>query len=169
MLFIIVGICFAACSDDTASTYSTKSPVQCHFLVVQYAELFSVMDNFGQYATIRQSGAQLKMKGPASETTYNMTADQKYFKLGMGGLIVGTTYNGEYRAYDLSCPNCDRVEKRLTIDDKGMARCGNCKISYNMNYDGVINEVPQPCIHTSPRGLLRYRIMYDGQYVNIYN
>jgi len=168
-LFAVVGICLNACSDDTTSTYSTKNPVQCDFLVVQYAELFNVIDNYGQYATMRQSGAQLKMKGPVSENTYTLLETQKYFKFGLGGLIVGTTYSGEYRAYDLSCPNCYRVDKRLTIDDNGMAKCSNCKIVYNMNYDGALHEVPDNCIHSNPRGLLRYRIVYDGQYVHVYN
>ncbi len=165
----IVGISFSACSDDTTSTYSNKNPVRCDFFVLQYKELFDVINNNGQFATIRKSAAQLKMKSAVNETTYNMEAAQKYFQFGLGGLIVGTTYAGEYRAYDLSCPNCNRAEKRMTIDDNGYAKCGNCKISYNLNNDGIITDVPKECIHSNPRSLLRYKIAYDGQYVHIYN
>lgn len=160
-----------SCDDETTSTYSKKDPVNCSFSVLQYTELFNVIGNFGQFASIRPSGATLIMQSSASKTTYNRDATQKYFYFGLGGLIVGTNYEGEYRAYDLACPNCNRVDKRLTVTDDGYAKCSskNCHITYNLNQNGIISEVPEENVHDKPRGLLRYRITYDGQYIHVYN
>ncbi len=167
--FISASQVLFSCSDETTSTYSKKHPVKCDFMVVQYTELFNVVGNFGQFATIRKSGAKITMKGPASENTYNLLETQKYFNFGLGGIIVGTNYNGDMRAYDLSCPNCDRVDKRLVITSDSYAKCSHCEIEYNLNYDGTIFKVPEKCIHQSPRGLFRYRVVYDGTYIHIYN
>ncbi len=160
-----------SCDDETTAAYSKKNLVRCSFSVLQYTELFNVIGNFGQFASMRQSGATIIMQSSASKTTYNMDATQKYFQYGLGGLIVGTTYNGDYRAYDLACPNCDRADKRLTITDDGYAKCANknCHIRYDVNNDGAINQVPNECVHEKPRGLYRYKISYDGQYVHVYN
>lgn len=145
--------------------------VRCSFSVLQYTELFNVIGNFGQYASIRQSGATVIMQSSSSKTTYNLDATQKYFQYGLGGLIVGTTYDGEFRAYDLACPNCNRADKRLSITDNGYAKCPNknCHITYDLNNNGAINDVPAENVHDKPRGLLRYRITYDGQYVHVFN
>lgn len=171
LLFLLLVVASVSCSDDVSSTYSTAHPVRCNFTVVQYTELFQVIDNFGQFASIRKSSAKLIMKHGSSETTYNMLETQKYFDFGLGGLIVGTTFEGNYRAYDLSCPNCDRATYRLNITDDGFAKCPNntCHIVYNLNYDGIISEVPKECNHQNPRALYRYKVAYDGMTLNIYN
>lgn len=160
-----------SCSDELTSTYSNKDRVVCSFSVLQYTELFGVIGNYGQFASIRQSGSNIIMQSSSSKTSYSMDATQKYFSLGLGGLIVGTSYEGEYLAYDLACPNCDRADKRLSISNDGYARCQNskCHIQYNLNNHGVISEVPEENVHDNPRGLFRYRIAYDGQYVHVYN
>lgn len=162
-------MCLAACSDDISSTYSMKYRVRCDFRVITYLELFNTIGNCGQFATIKQSGTKITMKCASSENTYNKLADQKYFEYGNGGLIVGTTYAGELRAYDLSCRNCDRKDIRMNIVRDIYAKCPHCNIIYNLNLDGCIDEVPENCIHSKPRGLYQYRIELLGDYVSIHN
>lgn len=160
-----------SCDDELNSTYSNANPVRCHFLVVQYQELFNVVGNYGQYATIKPLANTITMSCAASKNTYNLDATQKYFDFGLGGLIVGTNYDGDYRAYDLACPNCNRKDTRLTISNDGFATCpdNKCHIKYNLNYDGIITSVPDECRHSKPRALLRYRVVYDGMNLSIYN
>lgn len=160
-----------SCGDELNSTFSNANPVRCFFSVVSYQELFNVVGNFGQYATIKKLGGTVTMSCASSTTTYNLDASQKYFDFGLGGLIVGTNYDGEYRAYDLACPNCNKKDIRLSISSDGMATCpdSKCKIQYNLNYDGVIASVPENCRHSKPRALLRYRVVCDGMNLNIYN
>lgn len=162
-------MCLMACSDELSSTYSLKYVVRCNFRIIEYLELFHTIGNNGQFATIRKSGSALKMKCASSENSYNMRADQKYFEYGNGGLIVGTTYSGELRAYELSCRNCDRKDIRLDIVRDVYAKCPHCKIEYNLNLDGCIESVPEDCIHDKPRGLYRYRMEQMGEYVSIHN
>ena len=73
--------------------------------------------------------------------------------------------------YDLACPICDRADKRLTLysGGDGYARCSKCGVSFDMNNYGAIYQVPEGSNLTSPRGLYRYRIRYDGNIVNAYN
>lgn len=168
--FLFICIVFSSCSDDVTSTYSKKNPVRCDFLVPGlYAELNSIVGSYGQAVTVRQSTNKIRMTSAASSNEYPMDATQKYFLFGLGGVIVGTNFEGTYFAYDLACPNCDRVAYRLSVSNTNEATCGHCKIKYSLNYDGVITEKPNDCIHTSPRGLYQYRIAYDGMYIHIYN
>ncbi|MBQ2165654.1 MAG: hypothetical protein II447_02650, partial [Bacteroidaceae bacterium] len=113
-------------------------------------------------------GSQIVMKTLQSETSYNMDALSKDFRFGLGGLIVGTDTWGNYRAFDLACPNCDRVDFRLTIGENGIVSCGKCGIKYDLNNDGVIFDKGKGT-YESPRGLYRYRIAYDGMRVHITN
>lgn len=168
LLLCLVAMATTSCDDTVSSTYSTKYPVLAGFVVASYPELLSVVYNAGQYATIRQSSNYILMSGPSTSNRYTMDALSEDFEFGLGGLIVGTTYNLELRAYDLACPNCDRADRRLTLLENGIDSCAKCGITYDMNYDGVIISAGNGT-HSSPRGLYRYRISYDGYRVNIYN
>ena len=168
LLSCLIGCVTTSCKDELTTTYSKKYRVMCGFQVVSYQELINVIGNYGQFASIRQSGSQIVMKTLQSETSYNMDALSKDFHFGLGGLIVGTDTWGNYRAFDLACPNCDRVDFRLTIGENGIVACGKCGIKYDLNNDGVIFDKGKGT-HESPRGLYRYPITYDGIRVNIIN
>jgi len=160
--------------DEAQKMYSTKNRVYCNFYVPTYTQLFNAMGNFGQFVTIRQTtknGASvIQMTSSIGTDYYAIDATMKYFSYGLGGLIVGTSTYAEPLAYDLSCPNCDRVDRRLSVKDDGTAVCAKCKITYDLNSYGYILTKPDDCIHENPRGLYRYRIMYDGgSNVSIYN
>jgi len=163
---------FTSCNKDEATkTYSTANMVRCYLQVQQYTQLFNVMGSMGEYATIRPQKSQGKMTiwSNIGTTDYTMTADMKGYEFGLGGLIVGVNYYGEYLAYDLACPNCNRAGRRLTIGDAGIAKCAKCGISYDLNNYGVISAATSVSEYESPRGLFRYRIMYDGTNLSIYN
>ena len=173
LLFVLT-----ACSDDMTSTYSRKYQVMCGFLVVEYPDLQMVMGNYGQFATIRQSGTKIitsrlvrdEQTGVAvlRSTEHNMDALSRDFRFGLGGLIVGTDYYGNNRAYDLACPNCDRNSRRLTLRDDGTVRCNHCEIVYNLESDGVIVDAGNGQ-HEKPRGLYRYPITFDGSRISVIN
>lgn len=162
----------ASCDKDEATkTYSTANMVRCFFNVPQYTQLFNVMGNYGEYATIRGMKGQgkIQMSSNVGTTEYPMTADMQGFEFGLGGLIVGTSYFGEHFAYDLACPNCNRSDRRLTIGDAGIAKCAKCGLSYDLNNYGVISAASHTDLHTNPRGLLRYRIVYDEVNLRVFN
>lgn len=163
-----------SCSKDEATQmYSKKNYVNCFFYVPTYIELFNTMGSFGEFVTIRQRTANgasvIEMANSAGSRQYAMDKTMQYFGFGLGGLIVGVNYYGEYMAFDLACPNCDRADRRLTKGDAGIVKCAKCGLTYDLNNYGVISSVPENSIHLSPRGLYRYRVMYDGTNVRIYN
>jgi len=173
ILFILL-LSFVSCSDDdSTSTYSRREYVYCYFSVLQYAELFNVMGNPGQYASIRKhvvgGVTKITITCTGSSTDYTLDALSKEFGFGLGGLIVGTNHYGETLCYDLSCPICDRADRRLTLTDNGYARCAKCGVTFDMNNYGVIYESPSDADLINPRGLYRYRIRFDGTTLNAYN
>lgn len=171
-LFILSAFVFTSCTKEEASkTYSTANMVRCYLQVQQYTQLFNTMGSFGEFATIRplKSQGKMSMWSNIGTTDYPMTADMRGFEFGLGGLIVGVNYYGEYMAFDLACPNCNRADRRLTIGDAGIAKCAKCGLSYDLNNYGVISAASSVSENVSPRGLFRYRIMYDGTNLSVYN
>lgn len=163
---------FTSCEKEEASkTYSTANMVRCYLLVQQYTQLFNTMGSYGEFATIRaiKSQGKMTMWSNIGTTEYTMTADMKGFEFGLGGLIVGVNYYGEYLAFDLACPNCNRADRRLSIGDAGIAKCNKCGLSYDLNNYGVISAASSVSEYQTPRGLFRYRIMYDGTNLSVYN
>lgn len=161
------------CSDDATTMFSKREYVYCYFDAFQYTELFQVMGNPGQFASIRKhvvdGVTKVTMKCASSTTDYTIDALNKNFGLGLGGLIVGTSNFGEVLCYDLACPICDRADRRLTLSNDGYAKCAKCGVTYDLNNSGVIYHVPENADLITRRGLYRYRINYNGQIVNAYN
>lgn len=163
---------FTSCSKDEASkTYSTANMVRCYFMVQQYTQLFNTMGSYGDFATIHaiKTQSKLSMWSNIGTTEYPMTAEMRGFEFGLGGLIVGVNYYGEYMAFDLACPNCNRANRRLSIGDAGIAKCAKCGLSYDLNNYGVISAATSVSEYETPRGLFRYRISYDGTNLSIFN
>ena len=162
------------CSDYVSSKYSFRERVFCRFNALQYIALNQVMDNYGEYATLRiknvgsTKGVEMNYRG----NTYQYTdALIKNFLDGLGGLIIGTTYSGEYRCYDLACPICDlnNRRRRLTLTNDGYAKCNKCGVSFDLNHDGVIYKVPEGADLPVKRGLYQYYITYANPIIYIRN
>ncbi len=158
--------------DEMTQVYSNRELVRCNFLVSSYTELFGVMGNYGQFASIRKKGngkLEMRLAATGQVTEYTPDKIQSYFFYGLGGLIVGTNYNGDILCYDLSCPYCDATAYRLTMTDNGFAKCSHCGVTYDLNNYGVINAIDSTKTYSKLRGLYRYRIVFDGTNVNMFN
>lgn len=169
LLALAVVLVMLSCSDDVTHTYCTKYRVLFGFTVASYPELMAVVNNAGQFGTLRTSNGKIIMTSPSTSNTYTMDALQKDFKFGLGGIILGTNNFVEMRVYDLACPNCDRNDRRLTLKDDGTCSCAKCGIVYDMNNDGAILDKGNGT-HSSPRGLYRYpEPVYNGMYLQVNN
>ena len=158
--------------EEMTNVYSNRELVRCNFVVASYEELFGVMGNFGQFASIRSAGnGKIRMTLGSTGKYKDYTPDklQQYFSYGLGGLIVGTNYNGEDLCYDLSCPYCDATSTRLNLTDNGFAKCSKCNVTYDLNNYGVISSTDSTKTYNNLRGLYRYHIVYDGTNVSMYN
>lgn len=172
---IAVFMLLSSCSDDdVSSTYTTKYRALFYYNVLSSVELTNAVNSPGQFASVRQRGDELLMQSSVSSTTYSLDAvSAKGFYYGLGGLIIGTSTNinshdsFELLAYDLACPKCDRTDYRLTLRDDATAKCAHCGITYDMNNYGVILSVPEGI--NASRGLYRYRVVYDGMMLRVYN
>ncbi|MCR5312505.1 MAG: hypothetical protein K6E54_02445 [Bacteroidaceae bacterium] len=169
--FLLLTVCLCSCEDAT-NTYSTRELVRCNYVVSSYTELFGSLGNYGQFASIREMGSgkvRMTLAATGKYTDYTPTKVQQYFYFGLGGLIVGTNYNGENLAYDLSCPYCDQTAYRLSLSDNGYAKCNRCGITYDLNNYGIITSVDSTKAYGSVRALYRYRISFDGTNLSVYN
>lgn len=171
---LILLLAVSSCKKDEAtSEFSNKYPVFISLNTLSYAELGSALSQ-GTFVTIRpkttDKGTQIFISNGVSEQAYTLPADDyRSFRFGLGGLIVGTNYMGDPLAFDLSCPNCDRAEYRLTVSTNGMATCGHCHIVYNLNNYGFIENTEHNTIHNEPRGLYRYHADINPAVVHVYN
>lgn len=167
---------FTSCSEDVTSKYSNRAIVRGYFYLYEYTILDDVIDNPGQYATLRMITPKIVIK--TSDNTYerNVDAISKTFEFGLGGLIIGTSnMTDEYGrwvhyCYDLACPICDPSIRRLNVKDH-FAKCPKCGTSFDLNNDGVIYEINQENPPATKRGLYQYRIDYneERQMVNVHN
>lgn len=179
ILILLCSLVFVltSCEDEYSSLYSTKYRVQFDFDVNGSAELITAMGNPGQYVTVRRkSGTGLvRIENQFGGHDYTLRPNAyEVFAYGLGGLIIGTrsvpNINDQFEplAYDLACPNCDRPDCRLEIRDNGTAKCGKCSIVYDLNDNGVIVEADNKP-KDKVRGLYRYRIIYNGVTVRVFN
>lgn len=160
LIVAIVLFALCGCSDSVTSLYSYRERVFCQFNTLEYATTLNmVMDNYGEYATLRMDNSSVPSK---IEVKYRSTTEAHtdalitHFQLGLGGLIVGTNLIGAYRCYDLACPICDRNNRRLTLTNDGYAKCAKCGVVFDLNNDGVIYTVPEGANLPVHRGLYRY-------------
>ena len=172
-----------SCSDElVTSRYSNKYRVRFYFEVNNSTELINIIGSPGQFVTIRPWGGGKVMialpnsKGSENGTEYALSkVGSQDFEYGLGGFIVGTKNtlnmdgNYEMAAYDLSCPNCDRMSYRLTISDNGIATCEKCKMQYDLNNFGWIYSKGTESDDTEKRGLYEYSITFNGSAINIQN
>lgn len=171
---LILVLTVTSCKKDEAtSTYSTKYPVFISLSMAEYAELPSSLSQ-GTFVSVRRvtedGVAKIRISNGVSTTPYTLAkVDNDSFRFGLGGIILGTNYFGEQLAYDLSCPNCDRTEYRMTINTDGTCRCDHCKIVYDMNNYGVISNTEENTIHSTPRGLYRYRVDLNITTAHVFN
>lgn len=186
-LLLAVLFVFASCKkDETTQTYSTQHRVFLYLNVMSYPELFNTVGNPGQYVSIRSAQRQredaqgkplgvetgMEIKSPLGTQFYALSkADATSFYFGLAGIIIGTTYDLENVAYDLGCPNCNynSDKMRLRFNTDGTAVCPNCHIVYDLNNYGVISNTENNHVHSSPRGLYRYRVTYDGTSISVFN
>lgn len=175
-LLVCLTTALAAC-EDSYSEYSKKYVVRFNYMVQTSQQLAVTLGNYGCFCTIRKKVVngvtKILMTSIKNSDAYTITESQKYFEYGLGGLIVGTSYEGEHVAYDLACPNCDRNNYLLSVADNGYATCNHCGLTYNLNAHGIIayksDSEKGNATKSDMRGLYRYRIQFNGTIVSVYN
>lgn len=109
--------------------------------------------------------------GLSSEKRANAVDQQRSRRLGRrNGIIVGygngDITNPVFYAYDAQCPVCytgtGLVDRTLDIDSRGVATCGNCHRTYDLNNGGLIRSGGQADDTTNK--LTRYRASTTGEF-----
>ena len=171
LIFLACIACLcSACTDEVNKAFSTKYPVRFFFETAQSPDLYNTMNGMGIFLSIRQSNGKIRIITPEGRyTDFNPSAiGATDYRYGLGGLIVGVTYTGDPVAYDLSCPTCDRQSHRLTVSGDGYATCEKCGTRYDLNNYGTIFSTLEPK-PDNLRPLYRYRIIYNGVSINVFN
>lgn len=110
-------------------------------------------------------------QGLSSEKRANAKDQQQSRRLGRrNGIIVGygngDITNPEFYAYDAQCPACysgtGLVDRSLSIDSRGVATCGNCHRTYDLNNGGYIMAGGQADGTTNK--LTRYHASTTGEF-----
>lgn len=109
--------------------------------------------------------------GLSSEKRANAVDQQRSRRLGRrNGIIVGygngDITNPVFYAYDAQCPVCysgtGLIDRSLSTDSRGVATCGNCHRTYDLNNGGLIRSGGQADDTTNK--LTRYRASTTGEF-----
>lgn len=165
----IITVCLLLASVACSRSYevfSNKYPVS--FSCDITGAPFNKVQTSGYFLAVRPTPAKdgYKVKEPdGREQTFPYTEVQnRVFSFGLAGLIIGRPYfgDGEYYAYDLGCPHCDRASSPLSINSEGTATCSKCSNTYDLNNSGVPKT-------GDSRPLYRYRTTLNGTRLMVHN
>lgn len=167
---LILVLTVSGCSKiGNYQVYSNKYPVNysCNTTVSP----FNQINSLGRFVSVRIKGMELEaIDADGNVSKHQMSeTDMRTFALGLGGLIIGTPSlnndNFSVYAFDMGCPVCDRAKYRLTFNHLGIAKCSNCKSSWNLNNNGFI----QSSTVKEARPLYRYPVTVYNNYVTVRN
>lgn len=104
---------------------------------------------------------------PTFKNTYNKTLifETKRYQtdyLGYGGILVYIGFDGNYYAFDMSCPYEVKPGTKVRPNDKGQAICDSCKTVFDISY-GIANPISGPAKQT----LRRYKAFLSGDVLYI--
>lgn len=107
------------------------------------------------------------------DTEDKITTDletQQRHVLGLSnGLIIGkSSMDQTLYAFDRQCPNCFAASNMTSAPlqwagNSTTVKCGKCGRTYNLANRGVVAS------GEAGQSLMRYRIVYDGTYITVYN
>lgn len=161
-LLILIGV---ACSRPY-EIFSNKYPVS--FSCDISKSPFNKVQTPGYFLSVRPTptndGYRVCEPDGSEQTIPYTEVQSRLFRFGLGGLIIGKPYfgDGEYYAYDLGCPSCDRASARLSVSMEGIATCAKCGTTYDLNNGGTPREGDN-------RPLYRYRTTLNGAMLMLHN
>ncbi len=120
IVFIFIAWSITAC-DETYISPIPDYPV--------YLEL-NLTSSYPTFTTPNQS---LLFENPIKATD----------RLGYGGILVYIDFEGNYRAFDMSCPNEAETDIKVYPNDLGQVVCVECKSVYDISY-GIGNPIDGP-------------------------
>ena len=162
LLWILVG---AACS-RSYEVFSNKYPVS--FSCDISKSPFNKVQTSGYFLSVRptptKEGYKVREPDGREQTIPYTEVHSRVFSFGLAGLIIGKPYfgDGQYYAYDLGCPHCDRASSPLRVNEEGLATCNKCSNTYDLNNSGVATT-------GTSRPLYRYRASLGGNTLMVHN
>lgn len=85
-----------------------------------------------------------------------------YDRIGYGGILVYVGFDGEYYAFDMSCPYEVKTDVRVYPNGIGQAVCEKCGSVYDIGYGNGF-----PSSGPSKEALKRYKVMASGDVLYI--
>ena len=83
-------------------------------------------------------------------------------RIGYGGLLVCTGYDGEYYAFDLCCPYELKATTRVHPNGVGQAVCDSCKTVFD-----IVSGAGNPVSGKAKEVLKRYKAIINGDVLRI--
>lgn len=169
ILTVALPILLVSCSEE-----ASNSGYPVNFVCDASIHPYNIVQGYGEYITIKRSGngteyiVNYREGDGEKEQTVKLSAfqlQQGTFHYGRGGLIIGTpsAFDGNKWAFDLACPKCDLVNRRVTIEQPiGQAYCKECSCRWDLNSGGIP-------IEGDTRPLWRYRVAENPPNIIIMN
>ncbi len=144
LLLALTAFTFTACEEE-----SPYSGYRVNFFFDATIHPYNQAKSPGQFICVRRGNnpGQYRLTDALGNTQNinipQIQLQQNPFHYGLGGLIIGTpmTMDGNLRAFDWACPNCEKASCRVDIDrTNGHAACPECGVKFDLNSGGIAIE-----------------------------
>ncbi len=140
-IFVVLSVFFTGC-DDTYISSIPDYPVNMQLNLTTTYPTFK--NSYNQFLTFEKRILEMD-------------------RIGFGGIIVNTGFDGSYYAWDMACPYEAKKTIKVRPNDLGQAVCDSCKSVYDIGF-GVGNPASGPAKEV----LKKYRTSLSGDVLYIY-
>lgn len=102
----------------------------------------STIPDYPVYLELNLTASYPTFSSPNQSLTFE-TPIKATDRLGYGGIVVYIDFEGEYRAFDMACPNEAKTDIRVYPNDLGQLVCEECSSVYDISY-GIGNPIEGP-------------------------
>jgi nitrite reductase/ring-hydroxylating ferredoxin subunit len=142
-----------------------------NIIIVLVINLLFVRCKDNYYSSIPDYPVSLELNLTTTYPTFRNSINQSHTfikpitvmdRIGFGGILVYSGFDGEYYAFDMSCPYEVKQTVRVYPNGLGQAVCEGCGSVFDIGY-GIGN----PSSGKAKEGLKRYKVTLNGDVLYI--
>lgn len=127
-------------------------------------EVYSPVPNLPVYLDLNLTATYPNFKNSINQVLLFEKPIKATDRVGCGGIIVYTGFDGTYYAFDMCCPLEAKYDTKVRPNESGQAVCDSCHSVYEIGY-GIGN----PSSGKAKHPLKRYKAFLSGDILYISN
>ena len=149
---------------NTGWRHITLMMVCCMITTSCKDEMYSPVPNSPVYLDLNLTATYPTFKNSINQVLLFEKPIKATDKVGFGGIIVYTGFDGTYYAFDMCCPHEAKYNTKVRPNENGQAVCDSCHTVFEIGY-GIGN----PSSGKAKHPLKRYKAFLSGDILYISN